>query len=374
MKSLRWRDVWHTRLRQHFLVEPAARASVADVVGAVCGIHAQVMPSAELSLGLRTADATQTDVRDALDGGTLVRTFGLRSTVHLFPAHELSLWLTALRERVPPRRQNAAEYAALPRERLPEVLDAMREALASGQPLTKAQLAAELERRLGPWITEHNFPAFGWTMAPWQLALAPAAWQGLLAFGPNRGPNVTYVSLPPLPAMAGHAAQQAVLRRYLRAYGPTTHVEFARWFLTEPRAARTLLESLEDEIEEVDVEGWRAWQLRDWAVARGAPSVHLLPQFDCYVVGCHPRDRLLPESLRSSGTAAPYNVLLIDGVVGGLWTRQRRGKRLDIRIGPFGTLTRQQRAQATERAERIAHILDLAVDVSFGDVDARRHL
>ena len=376
VKSLRWTEVWRERLQQHFLVDPAAPEQLAEVVGSVCGIHAQVMPSAELSLGLRVAGFGQHDVRAALaDHHLLVRTYGLRGTVHIFPRTELSLWITALRTRTPPRAVNEQERSALPPERLPEVLDAIRDALHDdGACLTRAELAAALRERLGEWIMEDAVPAFGGWMPRWQLALAPAAWNGVLAFGPNRGNNVTYVGLSPLPEVDGRTAQQEVLRRYLRAYGPTTHVEFARWFYAEPKAARTLLESLRDELEEVNVEGWRAWRLREPGAVQAGQSVHLLPQFDCYVVGCHPRAQLLPESMRSSGTAAPFNVVLVDGVVGGLWSRQRRGKRIEIRVGAFRPLTRGQQAQAAEQASRIGEILGGSVDLSFGEVEPRRHL
>lgn len=253
MESLRWTDVWRERLHRHFLIDQAVPAQPADVAGAVCGIHAQVMPR-------------------------------------------------------------------------------------------------------------------------WQLALAPAAWRGVLAFGPNRGNNVTYVGLSPLPEIDALAAQREVLRRYLRAFGPATHVEFARWFLTDVRAARALLESLRDEVGEVDVEGWRAWRLREPWIARMGHSVHLLPQFDCYVVGCHPREQLLPESMRSSGTAAPFNVVLVDGIVAGLWSRKRRGQRIEIRVGANRALTRKQQAQAADQAARVGEILGGTVSLSFGEVEPRGHL
>jgi hypothetical protein len=380
VESVRWTDVWRERLHRHSLVEPAAPEQLADVVGAVCGIHAQVMPSAELSIGLRVASIRQRDIRSALtDDQALIRTYGLRGTVHILPRAELSLWLTALRTRTPPRSANPAERQGLPSERLPQVLEAMRDALHSGGGcLTKAELAEALRKRLGDWIAEDAQPAFGGWMPRWQLALAPAAWHGVLAFGPNRGSNVTYVGLPPLPQVNGFTAQQEVLRRYLHAYGPATPVEFARWFYSDVHAAGEVLLSLGDEVEEVDVEGWHAWRLRETSTVRPGHSVHLLPQFDCYVVGCHPRAQLLPESLpaalRKSGTAAPFNVLLVDGVVAGLWSRKRRGQRIEIRVGAYRALTRKQQVQAADQATRIGEILGGSVDLSFGEVEPRGHL
>jgi len=55
-----------------------------------------------------------------------------------------------------------------------------------------------------------------------------------------------------------------------------------------------------------------------------AGSVLLLPYFDAYVVGSHPRDPLFPGQATSrarapSGQAGNYPVLIIDGVVAGVW-------------------------------------------------------
>lgn len=64
------------------------------MVRAICGAHAQVAPAAELSIGIRVAGITRDHVRDALrERRSLVRTYGPRGTVHLFPADELGMWL-----------------------------------------------------------------------------------------------------------------------------------------------------------------------------------------------------------------------------------------------------------------------------------------
>src|SRR6266545_5276863 len=78
MRSLSWDQVLVWRRRRHRLVEPAPADRLVQVAGAVCGIHAQVMATAELSLGLRVAGATRQDVRQELwERRGLVKTYGL---------------------------------------------------------------------------------------------------------------------------------------------------------------------------------------------------------------------------------------------------------------------------------------------------------
>ena len=92
--------VWARRLARHALLAPAPAERLADVVGAVCGIHAQMMPAAELSLGLRVAGVTRRDIAAALwEDRALVKSYGIRGTLHLFPAQELPLWMAALQAR-----------------------------------------------------------------------------------------------------------------------------------------------------------------------------------------------------------------------------------------------------------------------------------
>src|SRR5919202_5749464 len=193
MRSLTWPEVWQRRLARHHLTQPGA--SIPEVVRATCGIHAQVQSSAAVSIGLRTQGTTQRDVRMAVwQDRTLVRTYGLRGTVHLFAADDVATWLAALRAKAPPRPPNKHEEAALPAARVAEVVEAMRDAL-DGACLDRAALARALEERLGAWITHETYPGFDTYLPPWHLALAPAATAGVLAFGPRRGTAVTYAPI-----------------------------------------------------------------------------------------------------------------------------------------------------------------------------------
>ncbi len=385
-RSLTWAEVWRRRLARHGLLVAAERERLAEVASEVCGIHAQVMTSAVLSLGLRVQNITQRDVGAALwTEKTLFKTYGVRGTLHLFNSAELGMWLAALRAKIPPRPPTGAEAQALSPAQRAQIIEAMRAAL-DGQCLTRNELQQEIVERVGQWAAEGVWPAFGGAMARWALALEPAAQSGVLCFGPPRGNRVTYVRLDqwlePPKAVDGQEALVTVCRRFLDAYGPATPAEFARWFATTPAAARTLFDALNGELEEADVEGWHAWLPKPTTALQAAQhpaecSALLLPQFDCYVVGCHPRNRLVPGSAPAAlrqGTAAPFAVLMVDGVVAGLWQRRRAGKVLRVQVDPFSQLSTQERTMLEAQAVRIGEILGLRGELAFGPVEARRHL
>src|SRR5262245_13533778 len=97
LPQLSWSEVWARRLERHALAAPTRDARPADVAGAICGAHAQVMAAAELSVGLRLVGATRAAVREALwSEHSLLKTFGPRGTVHLLPARDLPMWTGAL--------------------------------------------------------------------------------------------------------------------------------------------------------------------------------------------------------------------------------------------------------------------------------------
>jgi hypothetical protein len=146
-------------------------------------------------------------------------------------------------------------------------------------------------------------------------------------------------------------------------------------------AALEVIRSLGDQLVEVDVEGWRAWLPADDAEPiepRGDGAVHLLPHFDCYVVGSFPRERLIPAIAPPElqrGTAAPFRVLLVDGVVAGLWQRRPRGRVLEVRAAAFAALDDAKANDVVRQAHRVGQILEAdTVDCSFGDVEPKGHL
>jgi hypothetical protein len=66
--ALTWSGVTARRMARHSLTEPATDLGPADIAGALCGAHAQVLSAAELSIGRRIAGATSACVQRAVAG------------------------------------------------------------------------------------------------------------------------------------------------------------------------------------------------------------------------------------------------------------------------------------------------------------------
>ncbi|MFI9768574.1 winged helix DNA-binding domain-containing protein [Streptomyces sp. NPDC052415] len=379
--TISWHEASARRLERQFLANPAPEgAAVPDLVSAMLGAHAQVLSAAELSIGVRSAGLTRADVRTALwDDRSLVKTHGPRGTVHLLPARELPLWTAALTA-VPSAPSPFPADARLTEEQTRQILAAIGDAL-DGVCLTIDALSEEVVARTGPWAGDLVMPAFQGMWPRWRQVMHRAGQAGALCFGPQRGRRVTYTRPPHIDPLPAQDALRALVLRYLRAYGPATPAHCAKWLAAPARWAAGLFERLATDaaIEEVVLQGSPAW------VAAGDTSfpapewkgVRLLPYFDAYVIAAQPRESLFPgEAYRralAGGQAGNYPVLLVDGVVAGVWHQRRQGRRTTVTVEALGALTARQRRELDEQVRRVGEVLEAAPELVLGEVTVGPH-
>jgi hypothetical protein len=384
LKRVTWVEVSARRLSRQGLVTPMPDAGAADVVAAMCATHAQVLSAAELSIGLRLADATRVDVRDALwVDRTVVKTFGPRGTVHLLPTRDLPMWTGAL-SAMPPARSPFRDDVRMTAAQTESVLAAIADAVSAAE-LTIDELTEAVVQRAGAWAGDLVMPAFQVRWPRWRQALALAGHRGVLCFGPNRGRNVTYTSplrwLPDLRPTDGTTALAALLRGYLSAYGPASPQHFARWLNAAPAWAAQLFDSLGGEIEQVELDGTPAWQLAGDDTTSAEPAaaggVRLLPYFDSYTVAAQPRELAFPgraaERALTGGQAGNVPVLLVDGTVAGVWHQKRSARRIAVTVEPLSVLTAGRRRQLEAQVARVGEILEATASLTLGTVTTGPH-
>jgi hypothetical protein len=368
MPKVTWARAAAWRVRQQFLDERAPAGSLIAVASRLCGLHAQLMSSAELSVWARVEAVDRRAVQRALwEERTLVKTWAMRGTLHLLPSDELPVWHAALS--TSRRYRRAApwkKYFGITLEELDRLTEAVGRAL-EGRVLTRDALAREVGRLMRSRV-------FGTKLAAssWGTMLKPAAFSGRLCFAASDGQRVRFTHpgswvATAQPAMDPEAASPLIARRFLTAYGPATYHDLARWWSGGGVAtAKQWIAALGDDVCEVDVEGSKAWMLssdlrilRDLAPQR---SVRLLPAFDQYVVAasCH-AERLLSGNSRArvyrpQGWISP--VLLVNGRIEGVWRHEVKGSTIDIVVEPFSKPPGWVRKAAGLEAERLAAFLD----------------
>ena len=348
---LTWDEVDARRLAVNHLTLPADPADLAGVVSRACGIQAQVLSAAELALSARIPALRVSDVRAALwEHRTLVKTYGPRGTIHLLSAADLPLYMAAMQAHPYWRGDAILGTLGLDPAHAADLVDAFADAL-DGRRLTRDELALAVSARLGPWVEEP-------LRSNWGTLLRPAAFAGVLCFGPSVGSRVTFVRADQWigDQWLDHRGTTAdavteVVRRFLAAYAPASEAEIGTWLASAPADLRTSLEALRPEMEEVEVggDGQRRWRLSDSDGPAGGdlppprPTLRLLPQYDSYVLGHRQRARLVPPAAKERIARDPkgrlehvvgVSVVLVDGVVGGLWWRTTKSRRLQVTVEP----------------------------------------
>ncbi|GAA3955739.1 winged helix DNA-binding domain-containing protein [Actinomadura viridis] len=377
--TMTWNEVCARRLERHALSAPSTDMRPADIVTAMAGTHAQVLSAAELGIAQRIEGATRVDVREALwNDRTLVKTYGPRGTVHLLPARDLGMWVGAL-SAVPYSAPSSPDLR-MTAEQTEEVIAAIGDALA-GAELTIDELSEQVIARTGPWAADPVLPAFQGMWPRWRQAHHIAGIRGVMCFGPNRGRKVTYTNprrwLPGLSPMEPETALAELVRCYLHAYGPATPQRFAHWLNAPVSWAVDLFASMGDRLEKVEVEGAQAWVTAgDTAVPSGPPEgVRLLPYFDTYAyrVGNHPAELLYPGRASERVLRGNFQVLLVDGVVAGLWHQRRSGRRLTVTVEPLRPLSPAHHRELDAQVGRVGEILQAHPELTIGEVTVGGH-
>ena len=194
--------------RQHLT---ARAADPLAVVSDLCGLHAQVLSSAQLTLWARMEDPP--DVNELLwRDRRLVKTWAQRGTLHLHRADELPLWVGA-QAALKPRYETKAwlKHFKLSEQDVTAIIEGVPEALGDG-PKTREELTS-----IHPGLAR----GYG-------DLLKPVAFRGELIYAEDGR-----FALPePFERMDTEAATKEVARRFLTRYGPASREELAKWFGT----------------------------------------------------------------------------------------------------------------------------------------------
>ncbi|KAA1424618.1 winged helix DNA-binding domain-containing protein [Mumia zhuanghuii] len=276
-----WADVRAERMRRQRLVgEPfATPPDVVDLLGAV---QAQEYVDAGWALAQRSAgEVTAADVGALVGSGELLRTHVLRPTWHFVRPADARWMLELTGPRVIRTMGSAWRATGLddPAE-LTNVLDAVADALADGDHLTRKDLAERLEQRGVDTAKRISFITLRAELERVVISGAPQGKQQTFAAFDDR-----------VPASAPLDHDEAVARlagRYLLGHGPATPHDLSWWGGITVGDARRGFEACG--AASFEREGLTYWgvggfdsQARSTSGGDGLGS-HLLPPYDEYLI------------------------------------------------------------------------------------------
>lgn len=323
--------------RRHFLAPESAAQPITRIAGALVGLHATDPATPYLSLWARTAPFAVADLDSALyEERSLVKHLAMRRTLWVFDPADLPAVQAAASDRVADteRRRLIADVAkagvhADGEHWLTRAAAAVLAHLDEHGPTSSTELRTALPELAGTYDPAPGKSYGGQThLAPRALTVLGA--RGDIVRGPNDGGWTS--SRPrwataagwlgqPGEKVAAEVAQAALVRTWLRTFGPATAEDIKWWFGTTKTAVGKALSAIGAVI--VDLHGTPGYALPDDLEPEPAtePWGALLPGLDPTTMGWYHRDWYLGEHrgqlFDNNGNAGP--TVWWDGRIVGGW-------------------------------------------------------
>ncbi|MEU3959431.1 winged helix DNA-binding domain-containing protein [Streptomyces buecherae] len=325
---------------------------VIDAVAHLGGLQAQEPQEPFVGLWSRLRAFDPHTLSDLLTERRVVRTHLMRRTVHLVTADDALAW-RARHDAMLRQRSVGAYRRELAGVDLDELATAGRALLADGGPRSMADLGRALAER---W-PEPGPRALGEVVIAALVPVAQMPPRGLwrVRAGVRNTPLASWLGreVDPLPRTGSDPVGQALVRRYLAAFGPAASADVRAW--CGLAGLPTALAALRDEL--VTFRDERGRELLDLPAApRPDPEtpapVRFLPAFDNAVLGYHDRGRIIDDAHRGlSVTGARF--VLVDGRVAATWS-VREGT---VTVTPLRALSRADRTAVAEQGGALASFL-----------------
>ncbi|MBG0820213.1 winged helix DNA-binding domain-containing protein [Planomonospora sp. ID91781] len=325
---------------------------VHDAVAHLGGLQAQEPQEPFVGLWTRLRAFDPAVLSDLLVGRSVVRTHLMRRTVHLLTAEDALAWRARhgamLRQRVLGTYRRELDGVDLD-----ELAAAGRAVMADGEPRSMGELAGALADR---WPAPGR-RALGEMLVAALLPMAQLPPRGL--WRTRAGVRNVLLSswlgreIDPPAADGSDPVGQALVRRYLAAFGPAASADLRAWcglagLPAAVSAMRGELVTFRDE---------RGRELLDLPDApRPDPDtpapVRFLPAFDNALLGYHDRTRIVDDAHRGLSVAGA-RVVLVDGRVAATWTTEADV----VIVTPLRRLSRSDHAAVAEEGRSLASFL-----------------
>ncbi len=345
------RDRNRTLLRRQHLLERSTMPALA-MVDHLLGLQAQDNLPPYLSLAARLEGFDPHELSRAIERRDAVRFLTMRGTIHVLTADDALV----LRRFVQPAldQQSRSNQMSRPARDVPvdELVARVRALLAEG-PLPVKVLGERLAETF-PDVPAGALAHVARERAPILQVPPRGLWR--------RSGGVVYQTVENhLGREQAEPDVRALVRRYLRAFGPATAADMTTW----SRVTRLgpVLASMADELVVVECDdGRRRYDVPDAPYADGdhpAP-VRLLGTYDNVWLSHADRDHVVPPDVRARWAGPNGGIastVFVDGFMAGLWTVR------DGRVEPdlLVRLTRAQRVELDDEVARVEALLAVPV-------------
>ena len=236
-------------------------------------------------------------------------------------------------------------------------------ALEGGHQRTRAELIAALQRS-----------GIATDGLGYLYLLMHAELDAVICSGALRGKQHTYALLeeraPSARMLDRDEALVELTRRYFVGHGPATLNDYRWWSGLPATDARLGIELVKGYLLQDVVEGETYWDSPSPPLAAPvAPMVHVLPNFDEYLVGYADRRAVYaPVDLTALGTRGDIlsnHTIVLDGQVVGIWRRTLKKRAVALEARPFRSLDATESQALVAAAERYRAFVDLPLQLQW---------
>ena len=355
-------DIPHHRLDKHHihLGHPGMETKFKtphELVAWMGAMQSQDYAGAKWSIGLRVPGSTDASIEQALTDRRIVRTWAMRGTLHIVAAKDVRWLLKLLGARVLASVAGRHRELELDDKTFARCDDLIAKALHNGQPLNRTALIAMLKA--------HHISTAGQRPAH---ILQHAALRGLICqtTAPRNTPIYIPIddAIPKGMVMQHEEAVAELVKRYFSSHGPATLQDFVWWSGLKISDVRAGLNANHSHLVEDTFEGKTFWRSNTEVKPPHAPSLHLLPGFDEYLLGYQNREMVIPAEhvrLWTAGNGMFTPLLVIDGRLAGNWKRTLSKGKVALTIQTLHSLSKAENIALHVAAEHFGKFLALPV-------------
>lgn len=350
------------RLHNQQIAQPTL-TQPGDVVAWLGAVQAQDYLGALWAVALRTPDATELRIEQAIAAKTIVRTWPMRGTIHFVAAADARWMLELLAPRVVQRTTRRRSELGLDEAIITASADVITSALQGGKQLPRNALYQVLEQANIATGSSRGLHILG-----------RLAHDRLICFGAREGKQPTFALfdewLPDTPSLPRDEALATLTLRYFTGHGPATIQDFMWWSGLTTTEAKAGLATVGAKLERESIGGQEYYFAAPQSAAPPAQSAaFLLPPFDEFLVAYRDRSAALDpryNNLIVPGGNGIFNpIIVIDGHVVGTWKRVLKKDRVVVTCSAFSSFSAAQAEAISAAAERYGRFLGKQISVEI---------
>ncbi len=313
--------------------------SAADAVSHLGAVQAQDFASAKWALGLRIKNSTDQDIEKAFNEGTILRIHVMRPTWHFIVPEDIRWMLELTAPRVKKLLMHYNRKLELDDALFAKSNAAIVKALQGRTYLTRQELKTVLTSAGIDTNVQRLAHIIMW-----------AELDGLICSGPRRGRQFTYALMDERVVKAKDLSREEALAKlalnYFTSHGPAQLKDFSWWSGLAVKDARLALDLIKSELKQATLNGKTYWfSDKTKVTAQKSPSALLLSIYDEYTIAYRDRGDISVardiEKMISMGNALTA-VIILNGKVAGTWKRALKKNTVEIRLGPFRKLSKDE--------------------------------